>query len=203
MADQAPPVPRVYRVLQVSLVIVTLLTLWLVAWKVRDAKIEARSAGRERIESDLPPPAGVVPIPRGGGIRAGHFLLRYPERDGVLEVLKPDGEVLAEFGGLRGGERRGWQELQIEVAASNARMHEVRVEYRPGAACRGPGLFRAVKPGLRIEVETLAFSVSRWDPAAGGAVKFDSGSELAVTPSAPASLPVAVLSVQDGALLVK
>jgi hypothetical protein len=218
MADQAPPgpappvpappvpalpVPRLFRVLQAALVGITLVALWLVAWKIRDAKVEARSGGREKIEAAPAPPAGVVPVPRGGAIRAGHFLLRYPERDGVLEVVKPDGAVVVEFPGLRGGERRGWQELQIEVAASNARTHELRIEFRPGAACRGPGLYRAVKPGLRIEVENIAFSIAAWNGSAGGTIRFDSGSELPVLPGQDTPLPIGTLTALDGSLLIK
>lgn len=203
MADQAPPVPRTIRALQLVLVGLTLVVLWLVAWKVRDAKVEARSGGRERIEADPAPPAGPVPLARGASLRAGHFALTYPDRDGALEVARANGEALVEFAALKAGERRAWQELQIDVQETSAASHLIRVEFRPGAPCRGPGLYRAVKPGLRIEVDGVAFTVSRWDPAAGGAVRFDSGAELEVRPDADTPLPTATLRAQAGQLIIK
>ena len=204
MSDQARPVPRAFRVLQAVLVGITLVTLWLVAWKIRDAKVEARGGGRERIEDPaVPPPAAPVALGRGASLRAGHFQLDYPGPDGALRVSRTGGEQLVEFTELRAGDRRAWQELQIEVLESSPQSHLVRLEFRPGSACRGRGAYRAVKPGLRIEIDNVAFTVSRWDPAAGGAVKFDSGSELPVAPGADTPLPVGSLSVRDGQLLVK
>jgi hypothetical protein len=183
MPDQAPPVPRLFRALQAVLVGITLVALWLVAWKVRDAKVEARSGGRERIDQPFRPPAGPLPLARGTSLRAGHFLVRYPDRDGVLEVARMDGELLARFEALRPGDVRAWQELRIEVKETSPQAHELALELRPGAACRGPGLFRAVKPGLRIEVDGTAYTVVRWDPASGGVVRLDDGTEREVAPA--------------------
>jgi hypothetical protein len=159
------PLPRVYWILSGVLCLCTLVALWITAWKIREEKVAARTAGRQAPPSETDR-LRRLPLMRGRGIRAGHFRLHYPPRDGALMVSDGTNQLLVTFTGLREGERRAWQELQIACIAADEKGYLLDVEFRPGSPCRGPGDYAVIKPGLRIELgEDRALVVLRWDPA--------------------------------------
>ena len=159
------PLPLLYWILAGILCLCTLVALWITGWKIREEKVAARSAGRQAPPSDTDR-LRRLPIARGQAVGAGHFQLAYPNRDGGLLVLDAGRRPLVVFTGVREGERRAWQELQVACLAADEKAYLVEVEFRPGAACRGPGEFAALKPGLRVDLdETRFLSVVRWDPA--------------------------------------
>ncbi len=159
------PLPVLYWVLAGILCACTLVALWITGWKIRTEKVAARSAGRQAPPSDTDR-LRRLPVARGQAVQAGHFQLAYPHRDGALAVLDAGRRLLVTFTGLREGERRAWQELQVACLAADEKAYLVEVEFRAGAACRGPGEFALLRPGLRIELDETRFvSVVRWDPA--------------------------------------
>jgi hypothetical protein len=159
------PLPKAYWILSGLLCLATLVALWLTAWKVREEKLAARAGGRQDPPSETDR-LRRLPIPRGRGVHAGHFKLVYPDRDGALRVYTMANQHLVNFTGLREGERRAWQELQVLVRGADEKGYLVEVAFTPGSPCRGLGEYAALKPGLRIELdEDVALVVQHWDPA--------------------------------------
>lgn len=158
------PLPKVYWILSGLLCLATLVALWLTAWKVRAEKLAAREGGRQAPPSETDR-LRRLPVARGRGVHAGHFKLSYPDRDGTLAVYSMSNQHLVTFTGVREGERRAWQELQVRCRAADEKQYLLEIAFLPGSACRGAGEYVALKPGLRIELDNdLAVSVARWDP---------------------------------------
>ncbi len=159
------PLPKAYWILSGVLCLAPLVALWITAWKIRQEKVAARSGGRQAPPSETDR-LRRLPIPRGRSVHAGHFKLIYPDRDAALLVYTMTQQHLVTFTGLREGERRAWQELQILCRASDEKGYLVEVEFKPGSPCRGLGEYAALKVGLRIDLEEdLALVVQHWDPA--------------------------------------
>lgn len=154
--------PRAYWILSGLLCLCTLVALWIVAWKVRQDKVAARSAGRQESAS-VDGPRRLL-IPRGKAGLAGHFKVSYPgER--TLSVFDLNARHLATFPGFADGEVRAWQELRMKWIAGDATSAVVEVEFRPSSPCVGVGVYADLKPGLRVELSPdVQFSVERWDP---------------------------------------
>lgn len=164
MAVKAP-LPRTYWILSGLLCLCTLVALWITAWKIRTQKVDARSAGRQEGPSETDR-IRKLSIRRGGAVRAGHFKIAYPPNEGRLMVLDERMKPYVTFTGVREGERRAWQELQITCLALDEKTCLVEVEFKPGAPSRGPGEFAVLKEGLRIRLEEdVELGVLRWDPA--------------------------------------
>lgn len=159
------PLPVLYWVLAAILCACTLVALWITGWKIRQEKVASRSAGLQAPPSDTDR-LRRLPVARGQAVQAGHFQLAYPNRDGALLVLDAGRRPLATFTGFREGERRAWQELQVACIAADEKAYLVEVAFHPGAACRGPGEFASLRPGLRIDLDDArSLTVVRWDPA--------------------------------------
>jgi hypothetical protein len=158
------PAPRAYWILSGILCLCTLVALFITAWKIRQEKVEARIGGREAEPSDTDRPRK-IPIARGKFARAGHFKIGYV-REATLAVLDLNSRCLVSYPGLKEGERRAWQELQLAWVAGDSTSCVVQVEFRPGSPCRGPGEYEDLKPGLRIELDPdVHLTVERWDPS--------------------------------------
>ena len=158
------PVPRLYWALSLVLCLCTLVALWITAWKIRQDKVEARRGGREPEPSETDR-LRRLPIARDKAVRAGHFKIGFT-KEGELRVFDSLSKPLVTFTGVAAGERRGWQELRIRCLAADEKMVLVEVEFKPGAACLGTGLYADLKPGLRIELDDdLHLTVLRWDPS--------------------------------------
>lgn len=184
------PLPRLYWVFAGILVACTLVALWVTAWKIREEKVASRLAGLQAPPSDTDR-LRRLPLTRGRSVQAGHFQLAYPDRAGALIVVGPSGRPLVTFTGFREGERRAWQELRIFGVAADEKAYLVEVDFLPGGACRGPGEFSELKPGLRIDLDDTRFlSVVRWNPAKPelvlstptGEVALGDGAEWSSTP---------------------
>jgi len=177
MAVKAPPGP-LFWIPAGILVLCTLVALWVTAAQIKARKMAARYG--ERIEAD-PAPDGRLPefvLRPGQSTRVEHLTLDLDKADGSLVVLDAQERPLVRYSGLRKGDERGWQELRIKVLAVDAESIRLATEFRPGAACLGPGAFIALRPGLRIETAGgWALTLVTWDEAKPEArVKIESGS---------------------------
>lgn len=158
------PAPRAYWILSGILCLCTLVALWITAWKIRQDKVEARMGGREPEPAETDRPRR-IPIAFRKFARAGHFKIGYV-REATLAVLDLNSRCLVSYPGMKEGERRAWQELQITWVAGDSNACVLQVEFKPGSPCRGPGEYEALKPGLRIELDPeVHLTVERWDPA--------------------------------------
>lgn len=165
MSVKAPGRPRRRALLWAgvaTLNALTLAALWVTAWRVREEKLAARLGAQ-------PPAAGgpeetrlrLLPdVPT----RFAHFTL-LAAGDATLRVLDARGVPCADFTGLAPGERRNWQELALAVLEAGPGGWLVEARLEPGAPCRGPGLYRKLAEGLRIELSGgRALVVRTWTP---------------------------------------
>jgi hypothetical protein len=161
------PPPRLLKILPWAATAFALIALLVVAVRVRDRKIEAR---RARIGEPITPPGDGTPrefnLPRGAAETYEDFTLSF--LDGRLLVRDRKGRAVADFAQLDRGGARGWQELQIEILSALPEGLSIRARIEPGAPCRGPGIYRLLRTGLRIVPGPgSAFTVSAWDPRGG------------------------------------
>jgi hypothetical protein len=165
MAVKAPP-GLLFWIPAGVLVLCTLVALWVTAAQIKARKMAARYG--ERIEAD-PAPDGRLPefvLRPGQSTRVEHLTLDLDKADGSLVVLDARQRPLARYSGLKKGDERGWQELRIKVLAVDADSIRLATEFRPGAACLGPGRYTALRPGLHIELPGgRGATVAAWDPA--------------------------------------
>jgi hypothetical protein len=142
-----------------ALNILTLAALWTVAWRVREQKLAAR------LGTDSPgPETERLPLHPGATARFAHFTLRVAH-DGTLQVFDARGAPCADFADLVPGDRRNWQELALTVLETDGGRRLVEARLEAGAPCRGPGLYRKLREGLRIEFPGgRALVVRRWAP---------------------------------------
>ncbi len=138
-----------------------LAALLVTALRVRDAKIEARRAGAgESLDPVLESPGPRdLTLGRGGAVRYEDFTLSFEE--GRLVVRDRRGRRCVDFIQLDRKGARGWQELQIDILSANPEALGLRAQIVPGSPCRGPGLYRGLKAGLRID----ALTVLGWEEA--------------------------------------
>jgi hypothetical protein len=144
--------PRLFWILAGLLCLCTLGALLATAVRIREAKIEARRArDGDRITepADAAPGPRELRIPRGSSLRYEDFTLAF--LDGRLQVRDRKGRPVVEFTHLDRRGLRGWQELQIDLLAADPESLDLRAELRLGEPCRGPGIYRWLRPGLRIE----------------------------------------------------
>lgn len=126
-----------------ALCAVTLAALLVVAVRIKERKMEART-GRSaeddglRIATDRP-------------VQAGHFTLEWS--DGSLAVSDRRGPC-AEFPDPAAGETRGWQELRLKFVDVSPGGVRVRASYLAGAPCLGPGRYRIRREGLTVRLAT-------------------------------------------------
>lgn len=162
MPVKSPGVPRRRALLWTGIAalnVLTLAALWTVAWRVREQKLAARlGTGPAGSETER------LPLHPGSTARFAHFLLRVAD-DGTLQVLDARGAPCADFPGLAPGDRRNWQELALTVLETDGGRRLVEARLEAGAPCRGPGLYRKLREGLRIEFPGgRALVVRRWRP---------------------------------------
>jgi hypothetical protein len=152
------------------------------AVRIRDAKIEARRARvGEAVEPFVETPGPrEIRLLRGGAARFEDFTLSFEE--GRLAVRDRRGRRVVDFTRLDLPGPRGWNELQLDLLEVAPEAIAIRARTEPGAPCRGPGLYRWLRTGLRIEVPgTEPLVVTAWDEA-GGALEI---SKVPVPPGTP------------------
>jgi hypothetical protein len=154
----------------------TLAALWVTAWRIREEKLAARHGAG-------PPAAGGPEETRlrllpGVPARFAHFTL-LAAAEATLRVLDARGVPCADFTGLAPGQQRNWQELALAVVEAGPGGWLVEARLEPGAPCRGPGLYRKLAEGLRIELSGgRALVVLKWtleEPALELAVESPAG----------------------------
>lgn len=140
----------------------TLVALWITAWRVRQEKLAARLGG-EPSETPASETAHLRLLP-GAPVRFAHFtLLAAAER--TLRILDARGSPCVDFFDLAPGDQRRWQELALAVLGSGTGGWLLEVRLEAGAPCRGSGLYHRLHEGLRIEFsENRALVVERWSP---------------------------------------
>ena len=109
-------------------------------WRIREGRQNARLS-RE--------PGGAFMLDTGNIVNVEGFRLSFVHQG--IEVIDSKGIKRAQFSKLRPGERRGWQELQIDLIEVEPRILRFNAFIRPGSPCFGSGNYLGVKPGLRIE----------------------------------------------------
>lgn len=157
--EAAAPRSNVMRILPWIACGLALAALLVTALRVRDAKLEARGAGAGELLDPVlesPGPRTLV-LARGGAVRYEDFTLSF--EGGRLAVRDRKGRRCVDFIQLDRKGVRGWQELQIEILSAGPEALELRAQIVPGSPCRGPGLYRGLKAGLRID----GLTVLGWD----------------------------------------
>jgi hypothetical protein len=163
MAVKAPPGP-LFWIPAGILVVCTLVALWVTAAQVKARKMAARYGERIQPAPVVDAPLAEVTLRRGKPVTVGHLTLDLDQNDGSLTVLDAQQRPLARFGGLKKGDERGWQELRMKLLDVDADAVRIATELRPGAPCLGPGTFRALRPGLRVELPGgRALTLVAWD----------------------------------------
>lgn len=160
--EAVPPKSAALRVLPWIACGLALAALLVTALRVRDAKLEARSGG-EPLDPVLESPGPrELTLGRGGAARYEDFTLSFEE--GRLVVRDRKGRRCVDFIQLDRKGPRGWQELQIEILSAKPEQLELRAQILPGSPSRGPGLYRWLKAGLRIETTgQKPLTVLGWD----------------------------------------
>lgn len=144
------------------LVACTLVALWVTAARVKGQKMAARYG--EKVEA--PPSLGPerLTLKTGERRQVGHFTL--VGKGATLEVVDANGRALVEFTGIRKGQLRAWQELQLTFVEVAADALGVETEFRPGSPCFGSGLYRALKAGLQVRFPGgRSATITAWDPS--------------------------------------
>jgi hypothetical protein len=176
MSVQAPsPKPnKVVWALTAVLCACTLVALWVTGARIKAMKIAARRG--EVIEAAGNPAESVpsrVVLRRDQPVRVEHFSLRR-NAAGNVEVVDAKERPLVEFVRIAKGQLRRWQELQLSFAEVSAEEATVDVDFKPGAACFGAGRYRALRPGLQVQLAKGSVTVTAWDPQAPEAtLKFE------------------------------
>ena len=170
MSAQAPDskVHPVVWVLAGILCLCTLTALWVTAARVKANKMAARyGIGRE---TELPPVQvpgpGLEPVRlrRGQTAPAQHLTLAYVDEG--LEVRDAQGRTRVRYPDPKPGRRLGWQELRMTLREATKDELQIDLEFVPGAASYGAGVYRELKAGLRVEFPRgRALTVTAWDPA--------------------------------------
>ena len=142
----------------------TLVALWATGARVKAAKMAARYGDRT---ASAPIEAGAtstVTLPRGKRVTVAHFDVEYS--GDAVRVFNGAGTAVVEFPALRTGERRGWQELQMTFVEISPEQLKLEVDFKPGSPCFGPGRYRALRQGLRIQFPgDRSVTVTAWDAA--------------------------------------
>jgi hypothetical protein len=153
----------------------TLVALWVTGARIKAMKIAARRG--EVIEPIANPteaaPSKVI-LRRDHRVRVEHFGLRR-NAAGNVEVVDAKERPLVDFVRIEKGQVRRWQELQLSFSEVSPEEATVDVEFKPGAPCFGPGLYRALRQGLQVQFpKGASVTVSAWDPKAPEAtLKFE------------------------------
>jgi hypothetical protein len=188
MSAQAPDskVHPVVWTLAGILCLCTLTALWVTAARVKANKMAARyGIGRETEPSTAPTPEQIR-LRRGQTAPAQHFTLAYVDEG--LEVRDAQGRARVRFPDPKPGQRLGWQELRMTLREATKDELQIDLEFVPGAASTGAGVYRELKAGLRVEFpHGRALTVTAWDPATlEGKVKVEArerSEERLLTPS--------------------
>lgn len=156
---------KVRWILATLLCLCTLVALWVTGARVRAQKMAARYGDRT---ASAPIDAGgtsVVSLTGDKRVNVEHFTLEYGRGEGV-RVLDRSGTALAEFSGVKKGDFRRWQELQLTFVDVRPDSALLEVEFKPGSPCFGSGRYRALRQGLQIQFPGgRSVSISTWDPA--------------------------------------
>jgi len=143
----------------------TLVALWVTGARVRAQKMAARYGDRTAAAPIDPEGSSMVTLRRDERVRVGHFTLEFA-RGEALRILDGSGSPLVEYPGLRKGEMRRWQELQLVVADTGPDAAKVDVEFHPGSPCQGGGTYLALRQGLQIRFPgDRSVTIAAWDPA--------------------------------------
>jgi hypothetical protein len=173
MSAQAPDrkLHPVVWVLAGILCLCTLTALWVTAARVRVAKLAARYGTREEPE----PGTTQLRLKRGQTAPAQHLTLAYVA-DG-LEVRNAQGRALVRYPNPKPGQRLGWQELRLTLRDAPKDELRVDVDFVPGAASTGAGIYMDLRAGLRVEFSKgRSVTLTDWDPVKlEGKVKIEAG----------------------------
>ena len=131
---------RIFRGVAIGVSVLVVILMGMIGWRIREARENARLA-RE--------PGIVFSLAAGDDVSVQGFQLAY--KHGQLLVVDPEDRIQARFTHLQSAERRGWQELQIDLVVVTPDLIQLGAFIRPGSACYGSGRYRVEKPGLRIE----------------------------------------------------
>jgi len=167
MSAQAPDskVHPVVWTLAGILCLCTLTALWVTAARIKANKMAARyGIGRETESSTTAPTPEQIRLRRGQTASAQHLTLAY--LDEGLEVRDAQGRARVRFPDPKPGRRLGWQELRMTLREATKDELQIDLEFVPGAASYGAGVYRELKAGLRVEFpHGRALTVTAWDPA--------------------------------------
>ncbi len=170
MSAQAPDrkLHPVVWVLAGILCLCTLTAMWVTAARVKAAKMAARYGVGVEAE-----PGALVCLKRGRPVPAQHLTLAYVAEG--LEVRNAQGKALVRYPDPRPGQHLGWQELRLTLRDAPKDELLVEVDFVPGAASTGAGLYLELRAGLRIEFSKgRAVTLTAWDPTKlEGKVKFE------------------------------
>ncbi len=101
----------------------------------------------------------------GEQIEVEHFFIAWLGAEG-LRVLNPGGLLLARYAPPTRGWIRRWHELELRCVAASPQAVTLELELKPGSSCFGPGDYRPVRAGLRIDLEGgRSVTVTRYDAA--------------------------------------
>src|SRR5689334_1663783 len=164
MSGQAPPASGKLRwILSGLLCLCTLVALWVTGARVKALKMAARYGDRTPAASVDPTRTSTVLLCRDQRVRIAHFTLEFTSAD-LLRISDGSGAVLVEFPGLRKGDLRRWQELQLACHDVGRDGATVEVEFKPGSPCFGSGTYRALRQGLRMEFPGgRTVTIATWD----------------------------------------
>jgi len=163
----APKPNKIVWALAAILCACTLVALWVTGARVKAMKMAARRGEViEPVGSSTDSTPSKVILRRDQRVRVEHFGLRR-NAAGNVEVVDAKERPLVEFVGSAKGQVRRWQELQLTFADVSPEEATVDVEFKPGAACFGAGLYRALRQGLQIQfAKGGSVTVTAWDPKA-------------------------------------
>ena len=172
MSVQAPDrkLHPVVWVLAGILCLCTLTAMWVTAARVKAAKLAARYG----VGVEPEPGAGPIRLKRGQTAPAQHLTLAYVAEG--LDVRNAQGKALVRYPDPKPGQRLGWQELRLTLRDAPREELLVDVDFIPGAASTGAGLYMELRAGLRVEFSKgRAVTLTAWDPVKReGKVKFES-----------------------------
>lgn len=134
----------------VALCAVTVVVLWIAASRLKAAKIEARRGTAPVFDADGSAVIRLVAA-ESPMARFAHFEIALAE-GGAVVVSRAGGAPCVEYRGIRDGAVRRWQELQLTFADVTDPAVRLKAELKPGAPCFGPGRYRDLRAGLRIEL---------------------------------------------------
>jgi len=156
---------KVRWVLAALLCLCTLVALWVTGARVRAQKMAARYGDRIAAAPIDAGGTSVVSLAADKPVKVEHFTLDYARGEGV-RVLDRAGTALAEFSGVKKGDFRRWQELQLTFVDVGLDSALLEVEFKPGSPCFGSGRYRALRQGLQILFrDNRSVTISTWDAA--------------------------------------